>query len=41
MIQLKVGDKEIDIKTINIQQIVKRFALSIFRNAKVNVKTGK
>jgi len=38
---LKDGDKFIDIKTINIQQIVKKFALSIFNKAHVDVKTGK
>ena len=41
VIRLKDGDKFIDIKTINIQQIVKKFALSIFNKANVDVKTGK
>ena len=41
VIRLKDGDKFIDIKTINIQQLVKKFAQSIFTKAKVNIKTGK
>jgi len=41
VIRLKDGDKFIDIKTINIQQLVKKFAQSIFAQAKVDIKTGK
>lgn len=41
VIRLKDGDKFIDIKTINIQQLVKKFAQSIFAKAKVDIKTGK
>lgn len=40
MIGLKNGDKVCDIKTINIQQIVKQFALKIFKDAGVDHKSG-
>lgn len=41
VIRLKDGDKFIDIKTINIQQLVKKFAQSIFRKAQVDIQRGK
>jgi len=41
VIRLRDGDKFIDIKTINIQQLVKKFAQSIFRKANVDIKTGR
>ena len=34
-------DKTLDIKTINIQQLVKKFGQKIFKEAKIDVKTGK
>lgn len=40
MIGLKNGDKACDIKTINIQQIVKKFALKVFKDAGVDHRTG-
>ena len=40
-IQLQYEDKVLDIKTINIQQLVKKFAQKIFREAKVDIKTGR
>ena len=40
MIGLKNGDKACDIKTINIQQIVKQFARKIFKDAAVDHRTG-
>ena len=41
VIRLKDGDKYLDIKTINIQQIVKKFAQNIFQRYRINEKTGK
>lgn len=41
VIRLKDGDKFIDIKTINIQQLVKKFAQGIFRKANVDIQRGK
>lgn len=41
VIQLKYEDKVLDIKTINIQQLVKKFAQKIFKEAKIEVKTGR
>lgn len=41
VIRLKDGDNFIDIKTMNIQQLVKKFAQSIFRKAKVDIQRGK
>lgn len=41
VIQLKYEDKVLDIKTINIQQLVKKFAQKIFREAKIDIKTGR
>ncbi len=41
MIKLRAGDAFYDIKTINIQQVVRKFALKIFRDAGVNPLTGK
>lgn len=41
VIQLKYEDKVLDIKTINIQQLVKKFAQKIFKEAKIDVKEGR
>jgi hypothetical protein len=41
IIRLKDGDNFIDIKTMNIQQLVKKFAQNIFRKANVDIKQGK
>ena len=38
---IKDGEDEIIIKTMNIQQIVKRFASKIFQEAKISEKNGK
>ena len=40
VIDLKNGDRVCDIKTINIQQIVKKFALKTFQDAGVDHRTG-
>jgi hypothetical protein len=40
-IKLRAGDAFCDIKTINIQQVVRKFALKIFRDAGVNPANGK
>lgn len=40
-IQLQYENTVLDIKTINIQQLVKKFAQKIFREAKVDIKTGR
>lgn len=41
VISFKEGDKTYDIRTSNIQQLVKRFALRIFQQAKIDVNEGK
>ena len=41
VISFKDGDKVIDIKTTNIQQLVKRFAHRIFEESKIDVAEGK
>lgn len=41
VLRLKDGENIYDIKTLNIQQIVKKFAKRIFQEAKVDVKTGR
>lgn len=41
VIQLRDGENTYDIKTMNIQQLVKRFALRIFHEANIDEKTGK
>jgi hypothetical protein len=41
MIKLRAGDAFYDIKTINIQQVVRKFALKIFRDAGADPATGK
>ena len=41
MIKLKAGDVAFDIKTLNIQQVVRKFALKIFRDAGVDPNSGK
>lgn len=41
VIQLEYGGKTLDIRTINIQQLVKKFALKIFKEAHINVKVGR
>ena len=41
VIRLRDGDQFMDIKTINIQQLVKNFALRIFTMAKIDVKKGR
>ena len=41
VIQLEYGGKTLDIRTINIQQLVKKFALKIFMEAQINVKVGR
>ncbi len=41
VIRLRDGDQFMDIKTINIQQLVKKFALRIFTTAKIDVKRGR
>ena len=40
-VNLRDGDKVYEIRTSNIQQLVKQFALRIFREAKVDPITGK
>jgi hypothetical protein len=41
VISFKDGDKVYDIRTSNIQQLVKKFALRIFNQAKIDVNEGK
>lgn len=41
VIKLEYEGKELDIKTINIQQLVKKFAQKIFKEAKIDVKIGR
>lgn len=41
VISLKYEDKVLDIKTINIQQLVKKFAQRIFSEAKIDIKKGR
>ena len=41
VISLKYEDKVLDIKTINIQQLVKKFAQRIFIDAKIDIKNGR
>ena len=41
VIKLEYEGKELDIKTINIQQLVKKFAQKIFKEAKIDVKHGR
>lgn len=41
IISFKDGDKVYDIRTSNIQQLVKKFALRIFNQAKIDVHEGK
>ena len=41
MVSLKDGDNVYEIRTSNIQQLVKRFALRIFKEAKISPRTGK
>lgn len=41
IISFKDGDKVYDIRTSNIQQLVKKFALRIFNQAKIDVNEGK
>ena len=41
MIKLEYEGKELDIKTINIQQLVKKFAQKIFKEAKIDIKVGR
>jgi hypothetical protein len=38
---LEYEGKELDIRTINIQQLVKKFAQKIFTEAKIDVKRGR
>jgi hypothetical protein len=38
VIRLKDGDNFMDIKTINIQQLVKKFAQRIFRAAHIDIR---
>lgn len=40
-INLRAGDACYDIKTINIQQVVRKFALKIYHDAKVDPTSGK
>ena len=40
VIRIGTGDEYLDIRTINIQQLVKKFALRMFRDAKIDVKNG-
>ena len=41
VIKLEYEGKELDIKTINIQQLVKKFAQKIFKEAKIDAKRGR
>ena len=41
IISFKEGDKVYDIRTSNIQQLVKKFALRIFQEARIDVNGGK
>lgn len=41
VLHLKSGEKNIEIKTINIQQVVKKFAYSVFEEVNIDPKTGK
>ena len=41
VIQLEYGGKTLDIKTINIQQLVKKFAQKIFKEAKIDIRKGR
>ena len=41
VLKLEYEGKELDIKTINIQQLVKKFAQKIFKEAKIDVKIGR
>lgn len=40
IIRLKDGESTIEIKTGNIHQLVKKFALRIFHEAEIDEKTG-
>ena len=41
VIKLEYEGKELDIRTINIQQLVKKFAQKIFKEAKIDIKRGR
>ena len=41
VIKLEYEGKELDIKTINIQQLVKKFAQKIFKEANIDIKRGR
>ena len=41
VIKLEYGGKTLEIKTINIQQLVKKFAQKIFKEAKIDVRKGR
>ncbi len=40
-LRLNYDNKVLNIKAINIQQLVKMFAIRIFKEANVDIKTGK
>lgn len=41
VISLRDGETTYDIRTMNIHQLVKRFAVRIFNEANIDEKTGK
>ncbi len=41
IIKLNYKDRTISIKAINIQQLVKMFALKLFKEQKIDTKAGK
>lgn len=41
IIKLNYKDRTISIKAINIQQLVKMFALKLFKEEKIDTKSGK
>jgi len=41
VLHLKDGENVYDIKTVNIQQVVKKFAKRIFQEAKIDIKYGR
>ena len=41
MFRLRAGEEKLEIKTINIQQVVKKFAYSVFNEAEVDPEGGR